>query len=561
IYRWYSSNNGATWTGPLTTATPPGGALCKGISSAGHDDIFFLYDVLGGEAIGASFFAGGTWSAITTWTLPTIPSGAGIAALWTGSTSTYTLVYSDGYTLASCIFNPAGNVWSSGTIIAPATSTAIGHISPRLSVIDGLYTLTCIETDSGVLTGSVYSYPRLRQSSDLIHWSNGMIVHDITCSYGAVAFKLPVPHAGNAGSRYYVASMPTIYSASAFQTANTTQYLDVSGGILSYQRHEQVGKPARLEVLLDNASGRYNSLMTTGGNYQPIGLNASLVLSEGYKTGTPPTTADVVKVGVYHLEQIHFMRTPQENQLLLIGLDLSRNLDLTARYQNSYSNQTLSYLMLEICARAGFFFPGLPATSQMSQLVSSFVLQAGQTYRHALDELCSIYGLSYFLDQNETLQFRELSGSDPSVWSYQLEIELVSFGSNDLRTNHIIVSGKPPVGGSPGALTTAEVYDDAHLHLVGVERVLHYVDPKLTTTAQCAQKASFLLAQEIRTQTSYRVTVPLNPALQVLDSITLTDSGAPVGSGQSATCRISQLLAHYDAQQGIYDLQLQLTGL
>jgi hypothetical protein len=559
LWVWTSTDSGVSWTGHVAVLSPPGGALIKGIASAGNNDVFFLYDVTGGDAVGCSFYSGGAWSALATWTLPPIANGAGVAVAW--NASIYSIVYSDGYSLASCTFNPGGGVWTSGSVVAPATSTAIGRFAPRLLLADGLYTLTCIESDSGLLTGSVYSYPRLRQSADLVHWSNGMIVHDLSVSYGAVLLKLPVPNMGNAGSRYYLTSLPSVFSALTFQVSNTTQYLDVSTAVLSYQRVEQLGKPSRLEVHLDNARGVYNGLVTVGNSYQPIGLNASLVLSEGYKTGTPPTVPDVVRVGVYHLEQVHFVRSPQENQLLLVGLDLSRNLDLIARYQNTYTSQSLSYLIIEVCARAGLFSLALPATAQMTQVVPNFVLQAGQSYRHALDELCNTYGLSYFLDQNEVLQFRELASGDAPVWSYQPEIELVSFGSNDQRANHIIVSGKPPVGGSPGSLTTAEVYDDANLHLVGVERLLHHVDQKLTSTSQCAQKANFLLSQESRIQAIYTVTVPLNPALQLLDGITLTDSGAPVGSGRSATCRILHLLGHYDAQHGIDDLGLVLEGM
>jgi len=559
LWTWTSNNNGVSWAGPTSVLSPPGGALIKGMGSAGNNDIFFLYDVAGGEAMGNSFNNGGIWSPLNTWTLPTISSGAGVAAAWTGST--YILIYSDGYSLSSCSFDPSGGTWSSRVAIAPATSTAIGRFAPRLSLADGLYTLTCIEFDTGLLTGSVYTYPRLRQSADLIHWSNGMIVHDLTCSYGAVSFKLPTPNTGNAGPRYYVAALPTVYSAPAFQVTNTAQYLDVSASVLSYQCIEQAGKPGHLEVLLDNAKGVYNGLVTIGSSYRPIGLNASMVLSEGYKVGSPPATPDVVKVGVYHIEQIHFKRSPQQNQVLLVGLDVSRNLDLVSRYQNTYANATLGYLVTEVCARAGLFSVVLPATSQVSQTVSAFVLQAGQLYRRALDELCATYGLSYFLDQDEILQFRELSPGDPSVWSYQPEIELVSFGSNDKRANHIIVSGKPPSAGSAGALTTAEVYDDAHLHLLGIERILHHIDPKLVSATQCAQKASFLLKQETRMQAMYMVTIPLNPALQMLDGITLTDSVAPAGSGQSTPCRIVHLRAHYDAQHSVYELQLVLEGM
>lgn len=559
LWVWTSTNNGLSWSGPVSVLTPPASALLKGIASAGNNDVFFFYDVSGGDAVGCSFYASGSWSALNTWTFPPVTYGSGLAVVWTGLT--YTVVYSDGYNLGSCLFTPAGSVWSNLTTFVLTTSSAIGRIAPRFSFADGLYTLTCVEFDLGTLTGSVYSYPRLWQSADLVHWSNGLIVHDLPCSYGAVAFKLPVPASGSAGARYYLATLPIIYSAEAFQNTNPAQYLDVSAAVLSYQRHEQPGKPGRLEIVVDNARGVYNALVTSPGNYQPIGLNASMVLYEGYQVGTPPLTKDVIKIGVYHLEQIQFVRSSEENHLLLVGLDVTRDLDLVARYQNTYSNQTLGYLIAEVCARAGLFALVLPTTTQVNQIVASFVIQAGQSYRHALNELCSTYGLVYFLDQNEVLQVRELSSSDPSVWSYQPEIELLSFSSNDQRANHIIVSGKPPIGGLPSALTTAEAYDDAHMHLIGLERLLHHVDPKLTSVAQCGQKAAFLLAQAQRSQVSHTVTVPLNPALQLFDGITLTDSIAPIGSGQNATCRIRQIQVHYDAQHGINQQHLTLEGM
>ncbi len=558
LWAWTSLDNGVTWSGPMNVVTPPGSALLKGIASAGNNDVFFLYDVLGGEAMGCSFYSGGSWSALTSWSLPTITSGAGMAAVFAGSL--YTLIYSDGYTLASCTFQPAGSTWNSGTVIASSSTNAIGRISPRLSSVNGRYTLTCVEYDTGTLTGSVYNYPRLRQSADLLHWSEGLILHEFAATYGVVALDWPSPPTGAAGTRSYIVSPGSIYSAPLFGTGNPAMYLDVSASVLSYTRQERAGKAAQFEVVLDNTGGVYNSLVTdpgATGNYQPVGLNASLIVSEGYQTGSPP----VVKVGTYHITRVQFVRGPEINQLHLLALDLSRNLDLVARYQQNYTYQTLGYLITEMAARAGLFSLVLPATSQMTQPVSAFVLQAGQTYRHALDELCATYGLVYFLDQDEVLQVRELAASDPSVWSYQPEIESVSFGNTDLRANHIIVSGKPPAGTVSAALTTAETFDDAQLRQIGLERLLHHVDPKLTTSAQCAQKASFLLAQEVRAQLTHTVTVPLNPALQLFDGLTLSDSAAPLGSGQNSLCRVLVLRAHYDARHALNEMQIELEGL
>src|SRR6202035_5254025 len=115
------------------------------------------------------------------------------------------------------------------------------------------------------------------------------------------------------------------------------------------------------------------------------------------------------------------------------------------------------------------------------------------------------------------------------------------YGTDDLRGNHIIVTGKPKTGvGSIGVMTTGEAYDDVNSHLVGLERVVHHVDPKLTTLAQCQSKASFLLLQEQRVTYEHTLTVPYNPALQLLDVVTVSDAPAPIGSGQSGHARILQ---------------------
>src|SRR6185312_2007637 len=118
-----------------------------------------------------------------------------------------------------------------------------------------------------------------------------------------------------------------------------------------------------------------------------------------------------------------------------------------------------------------------------------------------------------------------------------------------------------PAGTLSTALTTAETFDDAHQRMIGLERLLHHIDPKLTTSAQCAQKASFLLAQEVRAQVLHSVTVPLNPALQMFDGLTLSDSAAPTGSGQSAICRVLMLRGRYDAIQSLNELSIELEGL
>jgi len=560
IYVWTSTNNGQSWSSsPGSVLAPPSNALCKGMGSAGHNDVFFAYDVLGGEALGCSFY-NGSWSALHTWTLSAVPNCSGLAVVWVSASGLYYVIYSDGYTLKECTTTSNGATWNALPDIAPATSTAIGRSNPQIALFDGLYQLTCVEIDTGALTGTVYSYPRVRQSADLLHWSTGMILHDLSESFAAIMLKATPP--GQSRARYIAAGMAAVQLGLDFQQSDSTQFVDLSGRVLSYQRSDELEKPGELIVTLDNSgSALLGSLARYGAGFAPIGLNATLVLSEGYQTGTPPGNPETVTVGRYHINQIVVERSPTVNQIRLVAYDLSRNLDMQNRYQITYINQSLSWLISELCARAGLFSLALPTTAQMALIIPTFVLHAGQTYRAAIDELCRVYWLDYFLDQNETLQFRELSSADASVWSYQPEVETLAIGSDDLRANHIIVSGKPPIGGPLGAITSGEAYDDTNLHTVGLERLLLTADQKIVTASQCASKAAFLMQQEQRGQAQHTITVPANPALQALDVITLADMPLPAGTGLTSNARIVKSEIKYEAQKGIYEMTLDLEGV
>ncbi len=559
LWNWQSSDGGQTWSAsPTTILSLSGSALIKGLASAGNNDCFFLYDVTGGQAIGATFWSGSAWSALQTWTLPTLPGSSGLAV--TRLNATYTIVYTDGYSLKACTTNSNATSWTALPDIATTTSTAIARFSPHLAYVDGLYNLICIEADNGLLTGSVYTYPRVRQSTDLLHWSSGYILQNMPGTFGTCFLKCMPP--GTSRSRYVMACMQQVELDSDFQTSDSNRYLDLSSKILAYQRREEVGKPATITVSLDNSLSNLTPFVAIyGTSYQPIGLNTTLALSEGYKTGTPPQNPEAIGVAKYRIRQIIFERTPELNQLQIEAQDLSTLLDEVNRYQVSYLNQPLSWMISEICARAGLFSVALPGTTQMSTSITNFILHAGQKYRQALDELCRVGWLEYFLDQNETLQFRELSTSDPAVWSYTPEIATLALGSANQRANHVIVTGKPPVSGFFGSITDGEAYDITHMYTTGIERLLIDVDPKLTTSSLCASKAAFILQQEQRDQTAHSVTVPVNPALQLIDAITLTDQAPTFGTGKSATARIYHSEIHFQPTQGQYDMKLFMEGM
>ncbi|GAC1363797.1 MAG: hypothetical protein NVSMB44_21730 [Ktedonobacteraceae bacterium] len=558
LWSWQSNDGGQTWSAtPATVLTLPGNVFIKGIASSGNNDCFFLYDVSGGQAIGATFLSS-TWSPLQTWTLPTLSGSSGLAVAW--QNNLYTLVYSDGYSLKACTTNNSATSWTTLPDVATTTSTAIARFAPHLAYIDGRYNLICVEADNGQLTGSVYAYPRVRQSTDLLHWSSGYILQEMPGATGTCFAKCTPPGSGRA--RYVVACMQRIEFDSDFQSSDNSRYLDLSANILAYQRSEEIGRPGKMTLNLDNSHSSLTPFVATyGSSYQSIGLNTTLALGEGYKTGNPPGTPEAIGVAKYRIKQIIFERSPELSQIHIEAEDLSSLLDEVNRYQVSYSNQSLSWMLSDVCARAGLFSLALPTTQQMNTAVLNFILHAGQKYRQALDELCRVGWLEYFLDQNETLQFRELSSSDSPVWSYAPEIATLTLGSADQRANHVIVIGKPPGDGFFGSITNGEAYDTTHMHTAGLERLLINSDPKLTTSSLCASKAAFILQQEQRDQVAHSITVPANPALQLLDVIAISDQPLALGTGKSTSARIYHSEVHFQPALGQYDMKLSMEGI
>lgn len=61
-----------------------------------------------------------------------------------------------------------------------------------------------------------------------------------------------------------------------------------------------------------------------------------------------------------------------------------------------------------------------------------------------------------------------------------------------------------------------------------------------------------------RAGTHHTISVPANPGLQLVDVVTLTDSSAPTGTGQSTNARVSALKVAYTPQKALFDMTLTL---
>ena len=168
---WTSTDNGVTWSGPVTIAAIHN--IIRGLGSAGQDDIFYAFDTTGGDALAVSRFSSGTWAAPTTWTLGVLAANVGLDAAWDSANSRFLLAVSDGFQITGYSYTTSGGAWALVGPIAPldsGTGLGLGRVYPRLQRFDTLYNLTYLEVDTGAFTGLVYSYARLRQSPDFVQW-------------------------------------------------------------------------------------------------------------------------------------------------------------------------------------------------------------------------------------------------------------------------------------------------------------------------------------------------------------------------------------------------------
>ena len=126
--------------------------------------------------------------------------------------------------------------------------------------------------------------------------------------------------------------------------------------------------------------------------------------------------------------------------------------------------------------------------------------------------------------------------------------------------DHVIVTGKPPVGGALGAITVGEAYDMTHIKAVGVERLLTSSDQKLVSTGLCATSAGFIMSQAQRDQYEHIIEVPANPALQLLDVITTADTSSQ-STGISNSSRILKQEVTFLAEKAEFIQKIELEGL
>jgi hypothetical protein len=529
-----SSTNGATWMGPAVVYS--GASSFFYLASAGNDDLFACRN----PALGTwdvQFFkkSGGVWLAPVTWSLPALSSMFGIAAAWDGSTYLFALSawYSAGLGIEAYSFDGAAT-WTDLNLVAPVDGNNLGFQFrlPTVQLVDGLFRLSYVEHDDGSIDGSVYERFRLTRSLDFTHWSSALPASPQTLRCAS-----PAPFVKAFGS-YFVTTPTYTFSWPVYSALDASRNSDMSAQLLSASRKETLLRQGEVEVVVSNQAGQYNAP-------PGLGRNTSLTLDEGYVTGAG---TELVNVASALVEHWYYRRAPGENELVIVARDQSRWLDNEAPQLLSYQNRTVLWLAIEIAARAGLFQVFWPATAAMGEVISSFAVQPGHTWRQALHRLAEAYAIEYVVRADGSLVLHDPIESPISAWTWQDEIEQLQLGTADLSANHV----RAFTQGAQG-----EAWDYAAVEAVSLERYRHAVDRMMVNAAQAGVRSANELLLEQRKTSGGEIHVPLNPGLELLDVVSVVDPA--IGVNQAYRCQAIE--AHLDVLKAAFDMKLTLSGV
>jgi hypothetical protein len=535
VYR-DSVNDGATWGAETVChAQDPTVNTCVGIAPRSTTDVLFAsYAYPQAACLIYRTTYSGSWSAITS-VGPATPAWGLVRGLDCDNSKSPSVfvagvqLRSSHTGIAACSATFDGTTWSAWQTIAPMDTPDNGLSYPNPAVHynpnDGYYYVAAVRHDDGSISGTAVDYLTLYRSTDGLTWQ---LVQSLTGLQNEA-------HGLFANSVFYLAD-----GAGAFNGPIPASPYDISADVLAIAIHEQVDQPTRFTITLTNKDGKYNSVPS-------LKDNAQLKISLGYNSST-------ILTHVCYIDALEYVCLPDSAELRIHGRDLTKFLDQICTKLIAISSQTVAQLATGICARANVPLATLPGTTQFSQVVPCFQITAGESWWQALLRLGAIYDFETIVTVNSgspQVKLIERAAGDSSTWSYGQEAFGIAWQLSADQPNWVRV-----VGGS--ATTTnvfADAFDSANLLSSGALRYRHIVDRMVDTAAKSQLKANLALRDDQTQAQTGALTVRLNPQVEVMDVVSLTDSRLAL-SGQHA--RISTIATQIDFNTGLFLQHLSL---
>lgn len=353
-------------------------------------------------------------------------------------------------------------------------------------------------TDDGSLSTDPHTRTEIWRSADGTAW-HLWLACGTAFQYGAHVLL-------DAGTLY-------VYDAAAVYTVTgPPAAVDISDRVLAASIHEAYNSEATAEITLDN-----NDAALIGQAW--LIDNATLTLALGY-SGSAITTHTL------YLDGHAFAGNAESQELHLTARDCLKLAAYPALDQTIYENETTPTIAADLLTRSGLTLDPTPGTPQFSATIPCFIKTPGQTHLETLKRLADTYGFEFFATGGASVILIEPQVPDQSSWTYDQPGLSAAHGQTSNRPNVVRVLGAQQATQS----IWSEAVDTANIEQTGQARLMILVDHLIDTSAKAQTKAALQLRIQQREATHGRIIVPLNPAHQLGDVVTLTDAGVGYSS-------------------------------
>jgi len=400
--------------------------------------------------------------------------------------------------------------------------TGLGFQYPSVTFDGQHYYATVTLMDDGTVSGVAQSRTAIWQSPDAIAWNPVANLGNLFPAGAAIVVK---------GGVSYVFDGQTVMQSTTGQTS-----LDLTHDLVTLEIIEKPNAETAATLTLSN----YNLNYLHSAQLKP---NAAVSVKLGYGP-------DLIGTHVLYIDQVRYEAVADRLDVIIDLRDCCKFLTQVCNRFIALSGKTITQLIQYVCAQAGVTVGSIGTTPQFSQVIPCFVITPGETWDTALNRLANVYAFSY-RTEGSTVIFSERQAADSSVWSYSTETLGINWSRSADQSSVIRVIGAP----TGNTVAFAEAIDTAQLTATGRERYRHIVERLLTTSAQCQIKAGLAMHEEQTRATTGSLSVALNPGLELLDVLSLTD--ARVGL-TNQVARIEELHWHIDMNNGAYYQQLAL---
>jgi hypothetical protein len=418
--------------------------------------------------------------------------------------------------------------WSTFTSIedndSPSNGLSRAYPTVHYDAGSATYYHAAILTDDGSVSGTAQNRVNIWSSTDGLKAS-------IIAPLGNV-FANEV-HVILQGGSTYVFDNHNVYSAPSAPAAT-----DLTNDVLSMHIQEKAGNHSHFQIVVANQAGQYTGLANLKDNAK---VHIQLGIA-GYA---------LVDCWDAFIDAVRYEARGDIIAMIIEARGYTKLLDQNSQRFIPIASKTVAQIAQQICQLANVSIAALPGTSQFSQVIPCFTITQGESWWQALKRLGNVYDFDLTVGTPVTVKASERLASDTSTWSYGTEALASVRQLNADQPNIIRVVGST----TGGANNFAEAQDISNMASSGQHRYQHIVDRMLDSSAKCQIKANLALRSAQTEGTTGSLTVTVNPQLEVLDPITITDTR----TGYSATkMRIMAIDTIFDFHTGVWEQRLEL---